>query len=97
MWRCASIKPGITVLPPALIVRPPPAAGAVAETDTILPSRTTTAPRSITRPVPSRIRAFVMVRFCALAPTARNKTTAVTPLTRVNVLIVNGLPNGHQV
>ncbi len=57
MWRCASIRPGITVLPPASIVRPPAAAGADADTDAILPSFTTTAPRGITWPVPSMIRA----------------------------------------
>ena len=33
-------------------------------------------PRSITRPVPSRIRAFVIVRFCALTPHAVNNTIA---------------------
>jgi hypothetical protein len=43
-------------LPPALIVGPALAAGAVADTDAILPSRTTITPRSITRPVPSRMR-----------------------------------------
>ncbi len=80
MWRCASIRPGITVLPPASIVRPLAAAGAAADTDAILPSFTTTEPRLITWPVPSMIRAFVIVRFWAFAPVAiSNATAAATP------------------
>src|SRR5262249_15990895 len=76
----ASMKPGITVLPFALIVRPAFAAGAAADTDAILPSRTTTDPRSITRPVPSRILAFVIVRFCAKALQAPARTTIAVPI-----------------
>src|SRR5678815_3952399 len=76
MWRCASIKPGMTVLPPALMARPTVAVGAVAETEAILPARTTIAPRSITRPVPSRMRALVIVRSCACVTDAVRSATA---------------------
>jgi len=86
-WRCASMKPGITVLPRASIRRTPgTAAGRPAETDAILPPRTTTAPRSITAPVPSRIRAFVMTRFCAAAGAARVPHRAMTA---VNCFMLN--------
>src|SRR5688572_24563483 len=88
MWRCASISPGMTVLPPALMVVPPAAAGAVAETETILPSRTTTVPRSMTRPVPSRILPFVIVRFCAKAPQALTNTSAAAMTPRCDLVCI---------
>ena len=72
-WRWLSMKPGITVIPFTSMTRAPAAAVALpAATDTILPSRTTTEPRSIAPPLPSRIRALVMTRFCAAAPVAQN-------------------------
>ena len=59
--------------------RPPHAPAA---TETILPSRTTTEPRSITPPLPSTIRALVTTRFCASdargTATASRQRTAAT-------------------
>ena len=66
------MKPGITVIPFTSMTRAPWAAAVPAATDTILPSRTTTEPRSIAPPLPSRIRALVITRFCAAAAVAQN-------------------------
>src|SRR5207253_2616162 len=62
---CASMNPGIAVMPLASIVRPLAADGAPAVTDTIFPPRTTIDPRSITVPLATMIRALVIVRSCA--------------------------------
>jgi hypothetical protein len=59
MWRCASMKPGIAVMPFASIVLRPWVA-APADTDTILPARTITVPELITLPLPATMRAFVI-------------------------------------
>jgi len=64
MWRWASMNPGITVRPCASM-RVTPDGTAPEPTDAILPPRTTTEPRSMTPPLPSRMRAFTMARSCA--------------------------------
>src|SRR5687768_3407564 len=71
-WRWLSMKPGITVIPFTSMTRAPAAVAVPAATDTILPSRTTTEPRSMAPPLPSRIRALVITRFWAAAPVAQN-------------------------
>src|SRR5215203_4062040 len=60
------MNPGITVRPCASM-RCTPDGAAPDPTDTILPPRTTTAPRSMTPPLPSGIRALTMARSCAPA------------------------------
>ena len=59
------MKPGMALMPRASIVWPLAADGAPAAAETILPARTTIEPRSITVPLPTTIRAFVIVRSCA--------------------------------
>ena len=50
------------------------ARGAPAATDTILPPRTTIEPRSMTVPLPTTMRALVIVRSCAAAGAAAPST-----------------------
>src|SRR6185369_16589253 len=76
MCRCASMNPGIAVMPLASMVRPLVADGAPAATETIFPARTTIDPRSIAVPLAVMIRALVIVRSCAesdaIAPSVRH-------------------------
>ena len=65
MWRWASIKPDMTVMPRASIARAVWAPEASLDTEAMRPPRTTSTPRSMTSPVPTMIRAFVMVRSWA--------------------------------
>ena len=66
MWRWASMKPGIAVMPRASIVRAPAALAApAAPTEAIRPLRTTIEPCSITWPLPTMMRTLVMTRSCA--------------------------------
>jgi hypothetical protein len=55
------MNPGIADMPFASIVIPLAVAGAPGVTDAILPPRTTIDPRSMTVPLPTTIRAFVIV------------------------------------
>ena len=75
------MKPAIADMPLASIVWPLFADGAPAATDTILPPRTTIEPLSITVPLPTTMRAFVMVRSCAesgaVTTNARAKATDI--------------------
>ena len=74
MWRCASMKPGITVRPPASMrTALAGAPEALAPTAAMRPSRTTTVPRSMALPVPSRMRALLITRSCAAAGRARQQ------------------------
>ncbi len=65
--RCASMKPGITVRPPASTTLPEPAGAAPARTERITPPSTTMVPLAISPPAPSRMRALVTTKFCAHA------------------------------
>jgi len=98
--RCASMKPGITVIPLASMTRAPGALAAPAATDTILPSRTTMEPRSIAPPVPSRMRALVMTSACPAAsgatPTISNMTTATRARILCMARIIDGLAWGFR-
>src|SRR5690606_32249710 len=82
------MKPGMTVLPPASIVRPPLTFGAPAPTDAMRPSVTTTCPCSITVPLPSSTRAFVMTRSCASAAAAQSQAVTANDRQVLVVLVI---------
>src|ERR1041384_6349016 len=65
MWRCPSMKPGISVMPRASICRAPAGAAVAAPTEAMRPLRTTTVPDSMTEPLPTMIRALLMTRSWA--------------------------------
>src|ERR1700742_844923 len=71
------MKLAITVMPWASILAPAaPLCASPAPTETILPSFTTTAPRSMTLPVPSMMWALLITRFWAAAPVAAARPMA---------------------
>src|SRR6188768_830792 len=72
------MQPGIALSPFTSMTRPAVDAGAPADADTIFPPRTTIEPRSMTVPLPTTMRALVMVRSCAAsgAAVARTRTSA---------------------
>src|SRR6185436_4909446 len=97
-WRCASMKPGMADMPLASIVCPLVAAGRPADADTILPSRTTIEPRSMTEASGPMMRTLVIVRFCAdagiAARSAERKTAEAVEKCRV--MSPRGRPEGLQ-
>ena len=62
MCRCASMKPGMALMPFASIVLSPCVLPPPAETEAIFPPRTITVPELITVPFPTITRALVMAR-----------------------------------
>src|SRR5688500_17171986 len=91
------MKPIRTVLPCASSRWAPTTAAAVpAATEAILPSRTTTEPRSITPPLPSMIRALTMTRFCAAAPRAATSSASRPNTTVMDFMAVIGLADGES-
>ena len=82
VWMAESIRPGVTVLPPASITRAPSGAFIV-PTATIRPPRMTRVPRSIAGPDTVRIRAFVIATISPLVGIARGAGTGdAGPATR---------------
>src|SRR5258705_7899244 len=63
------MNPGINVRPRPSIWRAPAGAGPGAPTDAMRPLRATSVPDSMTEPLPTMMRAFVITRSCA-APRA---------------------------
>ena len=70
MCRCASMNPGMALMPLASMTCPAVAAGAPDDTDAIFPPRTTIDPRSITVPFPTMMRTLVRVRSWAASGAA---------------------------
>src|SRR5438874_11796484 len=89
MCRCASMNPGMAVMPFASIVRPLAAEGAPAAAETIFPARTTIDPRSMTPPLGPIMRALVIVRSCADkdANAATSRQAALISVYRFMVLL----------
>ena len=81
------MKPGIALMPFASMTFSPCAGAAPAVTETILPPRTTIVPESITWPLPTMMRAFVMATSCAAA-TIGASDTATTRLARTSILFI---------
>jgi hypothetical protein len=80
------MKPGMTVMPFASMVRAPAGAlDAVGPTDAMRPPFTTTAPFSSTVPLPTMTRALVMTRSWASASVAppASRRAAVMKVRRV--------------
>src|SRR4029453_5570209 len=90
------MKPGISVRPCAsMVCAPSTFVAAPDDTDTILPSRTTTEPRSMTPPLPSRMRALVTTRFCAVVVGGNAAiASSATQVTAKTVFIEDILPAG---
>ena len=66
MWRWASMKPGITLMPLASIASTPSGGSeAPCPMNAILPPRTTTTPGLITVPLPTMSRALAITKSCA--------------------------------
>ncbi len=90
MWRWASMKPAITVMPAASMVVAPAGTsrGAPGPTETILPSLATTEPRSITRPAPSMMWALAITTLWAAAAPARpSPPTIAAPISAASFFI----------
>ena len=61
------MKPGMALMPFASMIVSPWVGAAPAVTEAILPPRTMIVPESITWPLPTMMRAFVMATSCAAA------------------------------
>ena len=81
------MKPGIALMPFASMTFSPGAGAAPAVTETILPPRTTIVPESITWPLPTMMRAFVIATSCAAAAIGENDT-ATMKLARRSILFI---------
>ena len=74
------MNPGIAVMPRRSIAASPAASAVPDTTDAMRPPRITIEPRSITLPLPTTIRAFVMTRSCATAVDATQASHAANNL-----------------
>ena len=80
MWLWVSTRPGMIVLPARSCVSAPAGTAAEAPTATILPSRTTSVPFSITGPLMGMMRALVKAWVdCAWAQLAPERRPGQAP------------------